>query len=132
MNEKSLVVLLVQQIELSWSDTLRGDTGRKTQQRFEIMRSPAKIGDLVLIGSVHPKTPPEDRLGWLKAVEDIPWPGMEGEEPTPTSRQWTIERLVGGEIKWTNVQVLRAVRESRMDVLEPIVKPDALSGDEHT
>ena len=124
----NLIDILVKQVELVWWSVLRGDTPRGMQQMFDIMRAPAKIDDLVVMQSVHPKTPAKDRIGWLTKVEDAPWQPWDSDEPPPLCRYWTIERLNGGgEIRWTNVQVLRVVHETRYDHIEPIIRSPSTS-----
>jgi hypothetical protein len=119
----SPIAMLVKQVELVWWSVLRGDTPRGMQQMFDIMRAPVKIDDLVLIGSVHPNTPAEDRIGWLVKVEDAPWQPWDGDEPAPLARYWTIERLSdAAPVRWTNVQVLRVIQETRSDNVEPITR----------
>jgi len=122
------IEMLVKQVELVWWSVLRGDTPRGMQKMYDIIRAPAKIDDLVLVQAVHPKTPAEDRIGWLTKVEDAPWQPWDGDEPPPLCRYWTIERLSNGQpIRWTNVQVLRVIHETRYDNIEPITR-DSIKG----
>lgn len=130
MDKQALIELLIAQVHLVWWSVLRGDTPRGMQRMFEIMRAPAKIGDLVVITSVSQKQPKEDCIGWLVKVEDEPY-GIENGEPTGYTRYWTIERLTKGEIRWTNVQVLRVLRETRYDHIEPIVRSSDDIGESH-
>ena len=119
----SHIEMLVKQVELVWWSVLRGDKPRGMDRMFDIIRAPAKIDDLVLVGSVHQKTPAEDRIGWLTKIEDAPWQPWDGDEPPPLCRYWTIERLSNGKpIRWTNVQVLRVIQETRHDHIEPITR----------
>ena len=124
MDNKALIDLLVRQVELVWWSVLRGDTPCGMQRMYEIMKAPPKIGDLVVATHTHPKQPQEDRIGWLVKVEDAPWQPWDGDEPSPLRRYWTIERLTGGEIRWTNVQLLRVLHETRYDHIEPVVRPE--------
>jgi len=77
----SHIEMLVKQVELVWWSVLRGDKPRGMDRMFDIIRAPAKIDDLVLVGSVHQKTPAEDRIGWLTKIEDAPWQPWDGDEP---------------------------------------------------
>lgn len=125
-NTEQVIGLLVKQIELVWSGVLRGDIDGRSRLLGEVMRSPARVGDLVLVGHVHPNVPAIDRLGWLERIEDALWQGeWDAGEPRPIERHWIIRRLVkpldGPEtINWTNVQILRVVEANRDDQPVPI------------
>lgn len=129
MDSKALIDLLVRQVDLVWWSVLRGDTPRGMQRMYDIMRAPPKIGELVVAMHTSPKQPQEDRIGWLVKIEYEPY-GVEDGEPAGFVGYWTIERLTGGEVRWTNVKLLRVLRETRADDVEPIVRPDSL-GDSH-
>jgi len=124
MNTEWLIARFVEQIEMVFTGCLIGGAAQSVYRRSELMNTlPAQIDDLVLICSVGRNVPPIDRIGWLVSVEDQPSrEPEEGEERPPTFRYWTIETLDGRLFKWTNVQVLRVIKESRLNSPEPIVR----------
>jgi hypothetical protein len=80
---------------------------------------------MVLAGCVHPKTPALDRIGYLVRVQDEPsYVREEKAEPLPhPTRYWTIRTLDDREVRWTNVQVTRVIKERFGGDPEPILCP---------
>lgn len=119
-----LIERLVEQVEFTWSSLLVGGAAQRVYDKSDAMRRPPKIGDLVLIDAVGPGVPATERIGWLRTIEEQPSRPIEDDDDhVPRIRMWVIERLDGsGLFKWENVSVLRVIRETRMDHLEPVVE----------
>ena len=124
MNLEWMIEKLVEQVEFTYSRLLVGGASESVHRSVSAMRRKPKIGDLVVVQSVPRNTLPGERIGWLAGIEDIPIGEVQSDpDQLRFSRVFVIDRLDGsGEFRWTNVSLLRVIRESRMDQLEPIVR----------
>ena len=122
MKEEHAVELLVGQVDTMWRSVLCGSMSQHAYDIMDAMKRLPRIGELVVIQFVGPDVPAYDRIGWLESIEEVPSGCMDEDEGwAPSQRIWMIKRLDGkGDCRWTNVSILRVIRETKRDVLEPV------------